>query len=151
MLVSSTEPKTFHRLGELSTLPEKYGVDFMWRGVSGDERGWCGVQRKEVKDLIASIRDSRLARESKQMTTLLHALLIVEGDTDVVGNNIVAGRATIPVGQWDSAVWSLQQTGVLFAATGNTWQTAVMVERFQTWTLKARHGTLDGWVSEWYV
>lgn len=143
MLVSSTEPMQFHRMGELSTLPERYGADFLWRGVEGEQVGWCGVQRKEVKDLAASIRDSRLARESKQMGVLLHALLVVEGEVELVGSQIVVGRSTIPVGLWDSAIWSLQKTGVLFAATRNSWQTITMIERFRVWTQKERHSALD--------
>jgi ERCC4-type nuclease len=144
MLVSSTEPAEFHNLGDLSTLPEKYGVDFLWRGIDGDQHGWCGVQRKEVKDFAASIRDSRLARESKQMPALLHCLLVLEGNVDVVGSNIVTGNTQIPVSQWDSALWSLQKTGVLFAVTANKWQTGLMVQRFHGWTLKQRHTALDG-------
>lgn len=144
MLISSTEPAAFHQLGDLSTLPERYGVDFMWRGVRGEERGWCGVQRKEVRDLIASIRDSRLARESKQMQSLLHALLIVEGEASVVGGSVVAGRASIPVAQWDSAIWTLQHNGVMHVSTSNKSDTRNMILRFQTWTQKHRHATLDG-------
>lgn len=131
-------------MGELSTLPEKYGVDFLWRGVDKQGRGWCGVQRKEVKDLIASIRDSRLARESKQMTSLIHCLLVVEGQVDYIGKDVVAGRTRIPVGLWDSAIWSMQATGVMFASTAGKWQTIEVIQRFHQWTQKPRHGVLDG-------
>lgn len=143
MIVSSTEPREFHRLGALSTLPEKYGVDFLWRGEGGDGPGWCGVQRKEVRDLVASIRDSRLARESKQMRGLHHCLLVVEGKVDYIGKDVVAGRTRIPVALWDSAIWSMQATGVMFAATAGKWQTIEVINRFHQWTKKTRHGVLD--------
>ena len=101
------------------------------------------MQRKEVRDLIASIRDSRLARESKQMQALAHTLLVVEGKVDYIGKDVVAGRTRIPVALWDSAIWSIQATGVMFAATAGKWQTVEIIDRFHRWTQKPRHGVLD--------
>lgn len=142
MLVSSTEPPAFHTLGERSTIPEKYGVDFLWFKAGGGQRGWCGVQRKEVKDLVASIADKRLAREVKQMRPLVHAMLVVEGRWDVVGDVVTVGRTQARVALWDAVLWQVQQEGVKVSWSANTVDTMKLVARFQQWTMKARHTAL---------
>lgn len=143
MHISSTEPKRLKQLGHASQLPEKYGVDFLWwRQQPGLKRGWCGVQRKEAKDLIASIRDGRLARELVQMEPLLHSMVVVEGRFDRIGELVAAGRSEIPVMLWDAALWALQDRGVKIGYTVNIDETARMIERFKRWTDKSEHSAL---------
>jgi ERCC4-type nuclease len=74
VLVSSTEPKVFHELGTASTVPEKYGVDFLWRW----DDGWHGVQRKTYSDLQASVGDGRLGKEVVQWAPLQSVAVILE-------------------------------------------------------------------------
>lgn len=133
-------------LGHSSTLPEKYGVDFLWWRQDPDGKltsGWCGVQRKEVKDFMASLRDGRLARELHQMEPLLHAMVVVEGRVDHVGETVVAGRSTVPVMLWEAACWAIQDRGVKMAWTVNVDGTARIVTRFRRWTEKVEHTTLN--------
>lgn len=141
MHVSSTEPTVFYPLGDVSTLPEKYGVDFLWH-----ERGWCGVQRKEVKDFLASLRDGRLAREVAQMRALRVKLLVLEGQYLHVGDRVTTPdhRADIPLLQWQSALWVLQSEGVWYTHTGNPRATYRAVEMLEAWTAKTTHTALGG-------
>ena len=146
MHVSSTEPLALRSLGHSSTLPEKYGVDFLWWRHDHNGRltaGWCGVQRKEAKDFVASLHDGRLARELHQMEPLVHAMVVIEGRVDHVGETVVAGRRAVPVVLWDAACWAIQDRGVKMGWTVNVDDTAKTVSRFQRWTEKAEHTTLN--------
>lgn len=76
MKVSPTERHPFSALGETSSLPEKYGVDFWWvaRG-----KTW-GVQRKRFpEDFLSSLTDGRLTKELGQMSQLDHPVILLEG------------------------------------------------------------------------
>lgn len=76
MLVSPTEPAQLKRLGKVSGLPERYGVDILI--VAGKAR--TGVQRKKFPDdLVASLSDGRLYSQLPKMAELDRALLIFEG------------------------------------------------------------------------
>jgi ERCC4-type nuclease len=138
MHVSSTEPAQFHTLGETSTLPEKYGVDFLWFA-----KGWCGVQRKEVKDLAASLRDGRLGREVAQMGPLRQRLLVVEGMLEQVGASILYRHQNLmSLAQWQSTLWGLQEQNIKILFTRNKAETAMAVDAFERWTKKERHTAL---------
>lgn len=79
MLVSPAEPKAFLTLNddnEYNDLPESYGADFLW----WSDGNTVGAQRKTCADLVASIRDDRIAREMCQMKELHRAILVVEGE-----------------------------------------------------------------------
>lgn len=141
MHVSSTEPAILRALGDCSTLPEKYGVDFLWH-----HRGWCGVQRKEVKDFIASMNDGRLARELKQMAPLRARLLIVEGSVHMVGDDVRPPNqrhATTTQAQWMGALWKVQSEGCWVTHTPNVEVTARVVAMFESWTRKDHHSSLS--------
>ncbi len=77
MKVSPTEPIPFSRLGQTSSIPEKYGVDFFW---VGNARTW-GIQRKRFPDdfLASLLHDGRLAKELSQMQQLDHGIILLEG------------------------------------------------------------------------
>lgn len=62
MLVSPTEPAMLREGGEISPFPELHGVDYVII-VPGH---MIGVQRKEIKDFVASVKDGRLAKEKGQ-------------------------------------------------------------------------------------
>lgn len=125
-------------MGDLSTLPEKYGVDFLWF-----HKGWCGVQRKEVKDFAASLRDGRLGREVAQMGPLRSRLLIVEGTMQQVGATVVyRNQNLMPLSQWQASLWGLQAEGIMLMFTHNKAETAMAVDAFERWTKKDRHTAL---------
>jgi len=80
LLVAPTEPRPLKALGTSSLTTERNGVDFLWGvGGQGRGRGLWGVQRKEVRDLLASLADGRLSRELGQMGRLTQAVLLIEG------------------------------------------------------------------------
>lgn len=76
LLISSTEPPRIRQLGRSTQMPENYGVDIFWVTPTGQP---CGIQRKEIGDLVASLQDGRLAYEVNQMSALHTVFLIVEG------------------------------------------------------------------------
>lgn len=141
-MVAPTEPQSLRALGEVGMLPERYGVDFLWH-----VRGWCGVQRKEVKDYIASMRDGRLARELEQMDPLRVKCLIVEGEWGVVGDTVLpkgVRRAQYGVKhtQFMSGLWAMQARGVMLTTSTSIRQTAGLVKMLEAWTQRETHGSL---------
>ena len=72
---SESEAIMYSANGITSSLPEKYGSDFL----IASPRGLCGVQRKKFPaDFFASIQDGRLTRELAQMQYLDFRILAVE-------------------------------------------------------------------------
>lgn len=141
VLVAPTEPPTIKTLGRVSSLPEKRGVDVLWI-VRGK---WCGVQRKEISDLIASLGDGRLQREVAQMQHLDYRMLVVEGRLEWTMDGMLVGRG---YGQpWTKkahmgVLWSLQESGIWVGASADQHGTVELVQGFQGWTTKARHNAL---------
>jgi len=135
-------------LGTVSPLPEKFGVDFMWMG----KQGKWGVQRKEVKDLLASVGDGRLARERGMWPKLDHVVLLVEGRLryDAAGVLMTGGRG----GRGYGRVWRHEEVqGLLvgFAKAGVTVigaedvaGTARAIVALEKWSRKERHGGVAG-------
>jgi len=139
MHVSSTEPHEFHQLGDVSTLPEKYGMDFLWY-----TKGWCGVQRKEIKDLSASLRDGRLGREIAQMESLKHKMLIVEGMIEQVGDQIIyRNQPLMGKALWWATLWGLQANNISITFTRNKTETAAAVQAYEHWTSRDTHTALS--------
>lgn len=140
-MVSSTEPLTLRRLGESSQKPEEWGVDFLWW--MRHDRGWAGVQRKEIKDLIASVRDGRMVKEMGQWGELTHVLLIVEGEVHWTGGMIVAGdRASMTIAEWHGVLWRIQAAGAKVAWTRNIGETLQLIGEFEAWTKTDKHRSL---------
>ena len=75
LIISPTEPLALRVLGITDLLPEEYGADYLFSARSG----LVVVQRKSFTDLIASLRDGRLARELPAMRQADHPILLVEG------------------------------------------------------------------------
>lgn len=63
-------------MGQTSSLPERYGVDFFW---VANAKTW-GIQRKRFPDdFLASLGDGRLTKELAQMQQLDHGIVLLEG------------------------------------------------------------------------
>lgn len=127
--------------GEVSMFPEKHGCDIMWRA----QRQWWGVQRKEIKDFIASIQDGRLGKEVAQMKNLPIKVVIIEGKiTWTNGGTLMAGRWETKVNrtQYEGMIMSLMKEGVHVVWTENTKDTARWVTNFAGWSAKERHSSL---------
>ena len=145
MLISPTEPSRLLTLGPRpirSSLPETYGVDFLWRA----KDGWYGVQRKEFTDLIASLHDGRLGKEIIQMGGLAWKALIIEGQPnwstngELLSQNSKAHPFTIK--QYWGICSGLQEQGIWVYATEYLDDTADLLSYLETWTAKEKHGSL---------
>lgn len=146
-IVAPTEPAALKALAEeggaISLLPERHGCDVAWY-VKGQL--W-GVQRKEVKDFIASVQDGRLWKEIIQMTTsqIPMPLVLVEGKVqfDNQGNlmNYSYGKP-IKDTQWLGMLWSVRQRGVHIDFTSSAVDTAKYISTLARWSEKGAHDSL---------
>lgn len=143
MLIAPTErPAPLLVLGKTSSKPERMGVDFAFVAQSQ----WCGVQRKEIKDLIASVHDGRIQREVAQMQTLHRRMLIVEGRLRWTMDGILIGDGfgrdwTIQMHQ--GILWSLQDRGIWVMSTEDPTGTAQAILNFERWCQKEKHTALS--------
>lgn len=157
LLVSPAEPDRVKRAipadaaWQTSTLCERYGVDFLWLGAGG----WCGVQRKELKDLLASAEDGRLARELQQVVSLHIACVVVEGIPSYTSEGVLVDKAfgrSWTAQQIMGLIWSAQERGVWSANTRNINETVLYTLGLMHWSTKAKHHTAlkrPGPVSVW--
>jgi ERCC4-type nuclease len=144
IFVSPAEPKAvkmqFGERGDVSALPERYGVDFLWR-----TRGtWWGIQRKTVSDLLASLDDGRITREVAQMVSRVSLpTLVIEGRLHFTLEGRVAAHTWSKnrwtVKQWRGFLWSLASRGINVAYTSTTAETAEYVMQMADWSAKVRH------------
>ena len=140
LLVSPTEPAAIRKLGKVAVLPEEKGVDVL----IPTRRGYAGIQRKELRDLIASVRDGRLQKEMRQMRALNTALLIVERYPTWTTEGALVDS------QWSKwtqqqhwgLLWSLQAANVWVMATCTFAETVDVVRAFAVWAQKDEHGSL---------
>lgn len=142
MLISPTEPSEFRVLGAVSSVPEMYGADFlMW----GPKIGRVGVQRKEINDLVASVRDDRLRTEVALLQTLNVGMVIVEGRVEFTNDGSLFGsRSPFTRAQFLATLWHLQSTGLWITYTNSTTETIDCLSLFSRWIAKEKHTTLTG-------
>jgi ERCC4-type nuclease len=137
LLVSPAEPKALYKLGEVSSLPEQYGVDFLWT----TPHGMAGAQRKEVRDLIASIRGDRICRELGQSKALVQTVLLIEGDWRWrKGVSQIADGFTRA--QYDGLLLSFQAQGWWVLHSENLRETAEVLARMKSWFARGDHLSL---------
>lgn len=138
LFVSPAEPPLLRTLGTVSSEPERLGADFLFTC----PHGLVGVQRKEVRDLVASIRDDRICRELGQAENLHRLVLLIEGDFEFQPNG---DSATVPGfrrEQYDGLLLSFQEEGVYVVFSSDITETPAVLARIQSWFQKARHGSL---------
>lgn len=141
-MVAPTEPALLKDLGQVSSLPEKQGVDILWSSPGG----LMGVQRKEVKDLLQSVfKEGRLNRELlKAQNRLRKVWLVVEGTFHWDANGELRGRYGYP---WSKkAHWgllaSVQNKGINVAQTGSLKETRDWLQAMYRWSQKDQHDSL---------
>lgn len=138
MLVSPAEPKAIKILGRSSSIPEQYGADILF----ATKQGTVGVQRKEVKDFVASMRDGRIAKELAQLKNCDLAVLVTEGSwrwtTD--GNSLAVRGWSIA--QLRGAMFGMQSQGIWTAHTESMEATIEFVSHLKSWLEKNSHGSL---------
>lgn len=147
MLVSGAEPRQFLVLsgdGTYSSEPEKYGADFMFfpRGQR------CAVQRKETTDLVASLRDDRIARELAQMRALDQAILLVEGDWkwNKAGESQrrdAKYKAGFTKAHYDGVAMSFQAQGVWVVTSTDIDDSIGMLRRIERFLSRDDHRSLS--------
>jgi len=146
MLVAPTELKhsafrALTRSGKGSNKPEDMGVDFAFN--HGGR--WGGVQRKEIKDFIASVNDGRLAKEVQQMAVLEWKLLVIEGNPKWSLDGAWLGDkwgAQWTRQQHTAMLLSVQQAGVWVLGSTDTTDTAKLILDFERWVKKDTHAAL---------
>lgn len=141
MLISPTEPAEFRVLGDVSSVPELYGADFL---MFGPKVGRVGVQRKEINDFVASIRDDRLAKEVSQLKSLNVAMLILEGRVEFTndGGSLLSTRSPLSRAQFLGTLWMLQASGLWITYTNSSTDTIECLSLFSRWIAKEKHTSL---------
>ena len=149
-MVAGTEPAALKKLGRSSNLPEKYGVDVLW-SAHGE---LCGVQRKEVKDLLASVRDGRLGKELAQMKGLGFRALCIEGVAQWTTEGQMVKQYGEPWSreQWTGLLLTVQMRGCWVLESSSVPDTARVVAECIRWSEKTEHKSLlsrPGAVASW--
>jgi ERCC4-type nuclease len=137
MLISPTEPLALRKLGRLSNLPEQYGVDYLYSGM-------VGVQRKEVKDWVASVRDGRWAKESLQMKSLRIGILLIEGNLKFSseGQLMIERLSSYSRQEHQGRLLSINLTGIWTYTTSTMEDTSSFVVGMENWLQKETHQSI---------
>lgn len=153
--VAGSEPATLRAIaspyGTVSNFPERLGCDVVWWA----QEEWWGVQRKELKDFIASVQGDRLSREIAQMRSMPLPLIVIEGriSYDLNGNLGLSGFGqNITRVQFRGMLWSVRHHGIHIDFTTSLPDTIEYVQTWARWTTKGRHDSLmrrPGPVSMW--
>lgn len=143
MLVAPSEPKPFLVLGDSSSIPERYGVDFLF---GSEGQGLVGVQRKTITDFIASIRDNRLQREVPLMLDgrLDRPILILEGVSQWTNTGqLLHSRITWTMSQHLGLILSLNFRGIWVVSTSTMAESIDTLSLLTKWCEKTEHKGLD--------
>lgn len=137
-------------MGTSTWTPESYGVDFMWFA----RKQSYGVQRKALKDLVASVEDGRLSKERLQWHSLDHAYLIVEtGERGGGAPREMPSGALAALGKFGrpwtgsqlrSLLLSIARDGVCVLYTRDEAETIARVVEIEKWSRKDRHASARG-------
>lgn len=143
MLVSPAEPATLREPFTVSALPERYGADFLFIA----NRQWVGIQRKEIKDFLASLYDGRLAKELAQLQSIPYRVLVIEGNISWTNDGFMLhgsdyGRK-VSRKQWKGLLWSVRAKGVWVEFSDNWIDTLGILGWLEEWFKKSKHNSLD--------
>lgn len=135
MLVSPTEHKLAD-MGKASSVPEKYGADFLFISAGG----LVGVQRKELRDFVSSTNDGRLAKELGQMNQLSLGILVLEGEARWTREDQMVGvRVKFTRPMFYGLVFATMQSGVWVLQTSGIQGTRELLPLLEKWLSKRRH------------
>jgi len=142
MLISPTEPKQFHRVGTVSSSPERYGADFLIIG----HKQRIGVQRKQFPgDLLASLTDGRLYDQLPRLSDLDRSLLVIEGhgqwteDGELIGNKY----QRMNISQFYGLLYTIMfEFGVPSIWVGSMRDTIDVLVSLESWAKKKKHKAL---------
>lgn len=139
MLISPTEPEAIRALGSTSSMPEKFGCDIF---IPSPAFGRVGVQRKEVRDLVASARGDRLWTGLAKMQALDVAVLLVEGEWNWTSSGESLKVRSFSTTQLRGLLWSVSSRGLWTHATSSMDETISYLSHFNLWCQKADHLSL---------
>lgn len=142
MLISPTEPVSLRALGKVSSVPERFGSDFLI--IAQGSR--TGIQRKQFPaDFISSLADGRLYQEVHQMAPLHRAVLVVEGlgrwtlDGQLLDDHI----RNFTRKQFRSLLFSIAwEFGVQVFITRDMRETTEFLMELDAWARKKEHRSL---------
>lgn len=143
MLIAPTEPDALKRLGKVSLSPERRGVDVCWAA----HNRWWGMQRKELKDFLASIEDGRLEKEIAQMKGdggfdgVVLPIVVIEGKVRWTNEGEMMQRygRTWDRSGFNGLLLSMAHLGVHVMWTDNLAATVQLVSQYATWTRRSNH------------
>lgn len=139
MLISPAEPHSFYSLGTVSSLPELLGVDFL---TFSPTLGRIGIQRKEIKDLVASIGD-RIPREIIAMKGLDIGIWMIEGNPSWSSDGLLLQtRTEYSWTQHQGLLCSLQLQGYWVVTTSSLTESMRWLSVFDKWAQKTDHTSL---------
>lgn len=142
MLVSPAEPKALRSLGVTSSVPERYGADFL---IPSPVFGRVGVQRKEIGDLVASIHDGRVEREVWQQRGLGQAIWLIEGRVEWTADELLLSSATrqrYTRAMHLGVLLSLQSYGCWMLSSTSLQDSIVLLSLLKRWLTKEKHTSL---------
>lgn len=105
--------------------------------------GLVGVQRKEYKDLLASVQGDRLYRELLLMKRLDQAILLVEGRPQWDTNGNLLSRTSWTFAQHLGLLCSIQSAGCWVLWTGTLQETERLLSLLPAWLDKESHSGLN--------
>lgn len=138
MLISPTEPPSLRAIGKVSSMPERFGVDVLMNGMEGT----VGVQRKEIRDFVASVGDGRLQREVAQMKELDTGIIVLEGRALWRNGLLTNTKRAWTLPQHLGVLWSLQSRGFWIVTSDNLTDTIQLLSLLEKWVGKERHSSL---------
>lgn len=142
MLCSPTEPIRLRNLGDTSSIPERYGCDFLI--IAKGKR--TGIQRKEFPgDFIASMADGRLYELVREMAKLDRGILIIEGYGKWMDSgHLDFQHAKITRTAFHGIIFTLAwKWGIEVWQNGGMDETKQMLTDLEHWAKKAEHKSLD--------
>jgi ERCC4-type nuclease len=142
MLIAPTEPAELRAIGRVTMLPESMGADIL----IPHKDGFVGVQRKEYKDLLASLQDGRLYLQLAQMKRLYLAVLLIEGTPKWSKAGVLVQHARAKPwskGHHRNLVRRIQAKGVWVEYTDSVAETIDSVKGLEAWLQKEGRSALD--------
>lgn len=138
---SPTEQNVAFKDFPSSSLPETKGADFLF---SVPEFGFVGVQRKELRDLVASLRDGRLAKEIGQMESLAMKVLVIEGRPGWTRDGESSRASGWSITQQNGLIYSLFLKNFLVLTTEDAYNTSRSILQLKNYLLKSGgHSSLE--------
>lgn len=139
LFVAPTEPILLKSLGVSSSVPETFGADILWEA----NGKLIGCQRKELGDMIASVRDDRLQRGLIEMGSLDTAILLIEGRPMWTNDGILlTDHAKWTMAEHVGVLMAVQAAGVWCLQTANLQETAILLPVLAAWTTRTDHKLL---------